>query len=85
MADAGIYWQAFTDYSTDSISYALGLRKSALAPFDSIKYMLMCAAMGAGCAWMGFLQWKSGEEISEVAGGGAIAFVIAIVVLGFRR
>ena len=34
MADAGIYWQAFTDYSTDSISYALGLRKSALAPFD---------------------------------------------------
>ncbi len=79
MADAGIYWQAFTDYSTDSISYALGLRKSALAPFDfgfrytagtfdSIKYMLMCAAMGAGCAWMGFLQWKSGEEISEVAG-----------------
>ena len=75
---------------------ALGLRKSALAPFDfgfrytagtfdSIKYMLMCAAMGAGCAWMGFLQWKSGEEISEVAGGGAIAFVIAIVVLGFRR
>ena len=53
--------------------------------FDSIKYMLMCAAMGAGCAWMGFLQWKSGEEISEVAGGGAIAFVIAIVVLGFRR
>lgn len=58
---------------------------SGIPQAHSIKYMLMCAAMGAGCAWMGFLQWKSGEEISEVAGGGAIAFVIAIVVLGFRR
>lgn len=82
MAENGMFWQALTDYFTDSVAYALGLRPSVLSPFDpGFRYSAgifypsrMIAAVTR------ILVLAAGITLVQVLSGSAVQLEIAILI-----